>query len=45
MFGELDLVELSGVDDSGAFRRHRSLEELAGATYGCGMFRFTRSEA
>ena len=42
MFPELQLVEFSGVDDTGAFRRHRTLEELEGAQYGCGMFRFVR---
>jgi len=42
MFSELQLVEFSGVDDTGAFRRHRTLDELEGADYGCGMFRFVR---
>lgn len=43
-FDELELVEFSGVDDQGAFRRHRSVEELADARYGCGLFRFTRRD-
>jgi SAM-dependent methyltransferase len=43
MFPQLELVEFSGVDDHGRFRRHRELEELAGSRYACGMFRFTRS--
>jgi SAM-dependent methyltransferase len=34
----LTLVEFAGVDDAGVFRRHRSLDELAGATYACGMY-------
>jgi len=42
MFPELKLVEFSGVDDGGAFRRHRSLAELADASYACGLFRFVR---
>jgi FkbM family methyltransferase len=42
MFPELDLVEFSGVDDRANFRRHRSLDELEGAEYSCGMFRFVR---
>lgn len=42
MFPELDLVEFSGVDDEGRFRRHRELEELAGASYACGLFRLVR---
>jgi SAM-dependent methyltransferase len=41
-FGELELVEFSGVDDRGTFRRHRRLEELAGSEYACGMFLFAR---
>jgi len=42
MFSELQLVEFSGVDDRGTFSRHRTLDELEGAQYGCGMFRFVR---
>lgn len=42
MFGELDLLEFSGVDDTGCFRRHRTLAELADASYACGLYRFTR---
>ena len=42
MFPELELVEFSGVDDAGAFKRHRSLAELDGSRYACGMFHFTR---
>jgi SAM-dependent methyltransferase len=43
LFDELELQEFSGVDDGGTFRRHRSLEELAGATYACGMYRLQRA--
>ncbi len=41
-FPELELVEFSGVDDRGVFRRHRRLDELAGCEYACGMFHFVR---
>ncbi len=44
MFGELELVEFAGVDDSGEFRRARQLDELAGAAYSCGMFHLRRPE-
>ncbi|MFL5825661.1 MAG: FkbM family methyltransferase [Thermoleophilaceae bacterium] len=42
---ELELVEFSGVDDSISFRRHRSLDELVGSNYACGMYRFVRPHA
>jgi SAM-dependent methyltransferase len=45
MFGELELLEFAGVDDHGEFRRHRALEELAGARYACGMYRLRRPGA
>lgn len=45
MFPELELVEFSGVDDAGTFKRHRSLAELERSRYACGMFRFTRPAA
>lgn len=41
-FPELELVEFSGVDDRGVFRRHRQVEELAGSEYACGMFLLRR---
>jgi FkbM family methyltransferase len=41
-FPELELVEFSGVDDRGVFRRHRDLAELRGSTYACGMYHFKR---
>ncbi len=42
MFSELELRELSGVDDDGLFKRHRSIDDLAGSRYACGMFLFER---
>ena len=43
MFSELELVEFSGVDDSGRFARHRELAELAGSDYACGMYLLRRA--
>jgi Caenorhabditis protein of unknown function, DUF268 len=43
MFGELELVEFSGVDDAGRFARDRELAELEGSDYACGLFRFRRA--
>jgi SAM-dependent methyltransferase len=43
MFSELELLEFSGVDDDGRFRRGRALEELSGSRYACGLFRFRRA--
>ncbi len=40
-FDGLELVEFAGVDDAQVFRRHRSLDELAGSTYACGMYQLT----
>lgn len=42
MLDELELLEFSGVDDDGVFRRHRELSELSGQVYACGMFRLRR---
>lgn len=42
MFPDLQLIEFSGVDDAGQFRRDRELAELASCRYGCGMFLFRR---
>ncbi len=42
MFEELDLVEFSGIDDAGRFRRELSPEELADCRYACGLYRFER---
>ena len=43
-FDGLELAEFAGVDDQKVFRRHRSLDELAGATYACGMYQLIASE-
>lgn len=42
LFDELELVEFAGVDDRGEFRRHRTVEELAGESYACGMYLLKR---
>ncbi len=41
-FEGLELVEFSGVDDSGEMREDLDLEALDRANYGCGLFRFRR---
>jgi SAM-dependent methyltransferase len=41
-FDQLNLVEFSGIDDSGHFARHRDLHELDGSAYACGLFLFLR---
>jgi SAM-dependent methyltransferase len=42
MFPELELVEFSGTDDAGTWRRHRQPDELAGEAYALGVFCFRR---
>jgi hypothetical protein len=42
LLGELELVEFSGVDDAQAFKRNRSLDELADQAYACGMYLLRR---
>ncbi len=42
MFAELELVEFAGVDDAGAFQRHRRVEDLADQSYACGLFHLRR---
>ena len=42
MFADLTLTEFGGIDDDGRFAVPRALEDLAGASYACGLFRFTR---
>lgn len=42
MFPELDLTEFAGEDDHGVFKRDRQVDELVGARYACGMYRFVR---
>jgi SAM-dependent methyltransferase len=44
MFDELELVEFSGIDDDGCFRRDLAIGELAAARYACGLFRFERRQ-
>jgi hypothetical protein len=39
-FAGLELVEFSGVDDTGRFREDLPLDALDRCEYGCGMFRF-----
>ncbi len=41
-FKDLQLVELSGVDDQGNFREHIAQRILANSDYGCGLFVFTK---
>jgi SAM-dependent methyltransferase len=43
LFDELELLEFAGVDDTGSFRRNRSLDELARESYACGMYHFVRA--
>ena len=38
MFPDLELVEFAAVDDEGRFSRHRKPDEMADATYACGMY-------
>jgi len=42
-FADLELKELSGVDDNGRFLRHVSPQTLADNDYACGMFLFQKS--
>ena len=42
MFADLTLSEFGGIDDDGRYAVPRALEDLAGADYACGLFRFTR---
>lgn len=44
MFEELTLIEFSGIDDAGDFREHRTLQELVGSRYACGLYRFERQD-
>lgn len=41
-FKGLTLVELSGVDDNGNFKRNRKIQEMKDWSYGCGLFHFTK---
>ena len=42
MFGELRVVEFSGVDDQGEFVENRHLQELDNCVFACGFFLFTK---
>ena len=44
LFGDLELLEFSGVGDNGNFARYRDPDKLAASDYACGMFRFTRTQ-
>lgn len=41
-FRDLELVEFSGIDDRGAFRQDIDPNDLADASYACGLFHFTK---
>jgi len=41
-FHDLDLVGFAGIDDNGDFRQQLDPDDLADATYACGLFHFTR---
>jgi SAM-dependent methyltransferase len=45
LFPDLELVEFSAVDDSGAFLNPADEHELASATYACGLFWFRKPDA
>ena len=42
-FGDLELIEYSGVDDAGRFHENASLDRFDGDEYACGMFRFRKA--
>lgn len=41
-FGDLELVEFSGIDDKGNFRKNIPMSILENSNYACGLFHFTR---
>ena len=41
-FSELELIELSGVDDSGKYTQNINKNKLDSCNYGCGFFHFTK---
>lgn len=41
-FGKLELVELSGIDDRGRFKRNIDISILEYSNYACGLFHFTK---
>jgi SAM-dependent methyltransferase len=43
-FSDLELVELSGVDDEGNFTKNINIAILENSDYGCGLFHFTKKQ-
>ena len=43
-FGDLELTEFSGIDDTVTFRQKIDPEDLADASYACGLFQFTKKK-
>ncbi len=43
-FGSLKLVDFSGVDDRGIFKKRRDIGELDNCEYGCGFFIFSKPQ-
>lgn len=41
-FQELELVQFSGIDDNGTFRQDIDPDDVADASYACGLFHFTK---
>ena len=41
-FSELELIELSGINDEGIFLRNIERDFLDSCNYGCGLFWFTK---
>lgn len=44
-FQDLELIQFSGIDDSGRFREIMNPDDLANADYACGLFYFTKPAA
>lgn len=42
-FRDLQLLEFSGIDDCGTYREDIDPNELAGSSYACGLFHFTKN--
>jgi hypothetical protein len=43
-FSDLELVELSGIDDEGNFTKNIDIAILENSDYGCGLFHFTKKQ-
>ena len=43
-FNELELVEFSGVDDAGVYKRNRQISDLENSNYACGFFWFKKQQ-